>query len=64
MVKIVGVYEGELHCQMTHEPSKSSFPTDAPVDNHGKGQAFSPTDLLGASLGSCILARWRINQGQ
>lgn len=60
MVKMSGIYQGELHCEMTHGPSKSKISTDAPVDNHGKGQAFSPTDLLGASLGSCILTTMAI----
>lgn len=55
MVKSIATYEGQLHCSVQHQPSSSSIVTDAPVDNQGKGQAFSPTDLMGASLGSCIL---------
>ncbi len=49
------VYQGELRCQATHGPSGASIVTDAPVDNHGKGQAFSPTDLVGVALGACML---------
>lgn len=55
MVKIESVYQGGLHCELIHGPSGSRFETDAPVDNQGKGERFSPTDLMGAALGSCIL---------
>ena len=55
MVEIRAVYEGELRCRVTHGPSGQIFSTDAPADNHGQGAAISPTDLLAASLGSCIL---------
>ena len=47
-------YEGSLRCMVTHEPSGGSFQTDAPVDNNGKGEAASPTDLCAAALGSCM----------
>jgi len=55
MVSITMRYEGELRCQAEHGPSKSTITTDAPVDNHGKGEAFSPTDLVGAALGTCMM---------
>jgi putative redox protein len=55
MVKSETVYLGHLHCEITHAPSHSKIATDAPKDNNGKGEAFSPTDLVGAALGSCIL---------
>ena len=54
MVKIKIKYEGELRCQLVHELSGKAFKTDAPVDNNGKGESFSPTDLCASALGSCI----------
>jgi putative redox protein len=48
-------YKGELRTVCTHLRSENSFETDAPVDNNGKGERFSPTDLLATSLGTCML---------
>ncbi len=55
MVEMKLVYEGGLHTTAAHGPSGANLDTDAPVDNQGKGAAFSPTDLLAASLGTCML---------
>lgn len=49
------VYLGELRTKNTHSKSGESIITDAPVDNNGKGEAFSPTDLVATALGNCIL---------
>ena len=49
------VYNGDLRTQITHSQSGNVIITDAPIDNNGKGEAFSPTDLFASSLGSCML---------
>lgn len=54
MVEIKLSYEGELHCSAIHLPSGNALVTDAPLDNNGRGQAFSPTDLVATALGSCM----------
>ena len=55
MVTIVMDYQDGLRCQATHTPSKTRLLTDAPVDNQGKGESFSPTDLVATALGTCML---------
>jgi uncharacterized OsmC-like protein len=49
------VYNGDLRTTCTHLKSGSVFETDAPTDNHGKGERFSPTDLLATSLANCMI---------
>ena len=55
MATIKGVYQGQLHNEMTHVQSGATICTDAPTDNHGKGEAFSPTDLACAALAGCMM---------
>lgn len=55
MATIETVYLGELRTEATHVRSGEKIITDAPIDNQGKGEAFSPTDLLATALGSCML---------
>lgn len=54
MVKSSIEYAGGLRCVAVHGPSGSKIETDAPVDNHGKGERFSPTDLVATGLGLCM----------
>jgi putative redox protein len=49
------IYEGELRTVALHIASGTRIETDAPVDNHGKGERFSPSDLVATALGSCML---------
>jgi putative redox protein len=60
LVRIEVRYEGSLRCRATHVPSGVELRTDAPVDNLGKGESFSPTDLTATSLGACILTTMAI----
>jgi putative redox protein len=55
MVRIQTEYQGDLHCKSVHSPSNTELATDAPVDNQGRGESFSPTDLTATSLGTCML---------
>lgn len=55
MVAIQVEYEGDLHCKAVHGPSGTALSTDAPKDNQGRGESFSPTDLVATALGTCVL---------
>jgi putative redox protein len=54
MVPLTITYRGSLRCEATHGPSGTTLLTDAPVDNHGRGESFSPTDLIATGLATCI----------
>src|SRR5262245_33478537 len=60
MVVVEGRYLGDLRCEARHGPSGAAIATDAPADNMGKGESFSPTDLVGTALGTCILTTMAI----
>jgi len=55
MVTITSTYDGALRCTATHGPSDVTLITDAPVDNHGKGESFSPTDLVATAVANCMM---------
>jgi putative redox protein len=55
MVAIEVEYEGDLHCRSVHGPSGTELNTDAPKDNQGRAESFSPTDLVATALGTCML---------
>jgi putative redox protein len=54
MVKIEIDYEGELRCHSVHISSGGTLTTDAPLDNQGRGEGFSPTDLVATAYGTCM----------
>jgi putative redox protein len=55
VVAIEMEYLGDLHCKAVHGPSGTELETDAPKDNQGRGESFSPTDLVATAMGTCIL---------
>jgi putative redox protein len=55
MVRIEITYQGSLRCQASHGPSGATLLTDAPADNQGRAESFSPTDLVASALGTCVL---------
>jgi putative redox protein len=55
MAQIKNVYLGNLRTEAEHLSSGKKFITDAPIDNNGRGEAFSPTDMVSAALASCIM---------
>lgn len=59
-VEIIGEYTGDLKMKLRHGPSAREIPTAAPTDNSGDGSSFSPTDLLAASLGACMVTTMAI----
>lgn len=54
MVKISVDYLGDLYCNVVHTPSGNSFKTNAPLDNKGKGEFISPTDMVAGAIASCV----------
>ena len=61
MVVMTVEYQGDLRCTATHGPSGTKLNTDAPVDNMGKGESFSPTDLAATSLATCMITTMAIS---
>ncbi len=61
MTPFTVTYRGDLRCGAIHGPSGAQLVTDAPTDNHGRGQSFSPTDLIATGLGTCMMTIMGIN---
>lgn len=55
MISITATYDGDLRCTATHGPSGNELFTDAPADNHGRGESFSPSDLVATALATCTM---------
>lgn len=55
MVTITSSYLGGLRCSASHGPSAQTLITDAPLDNHGKGESFSPSDLVATAVANCMM---------
>ncbi len=60
MVTFTLTYDGSFRCSAIHGPSGTRIATDAPKDNHGRGESFSPTDLTATSLASCMITTMAI----
>jgi putative redox protein len=63
LIEITATYEGQLRCRAVHGPSLNHLLSDAPVDNRGRGETFSPTDLVATALGTCMLTTMGIRAG-
>lgn len=55
MANFTVTYRGELRCELTHDATGTTIATDAPVDNRGRGECFSPTDLVASATAACML---------
>jgi putative redox protein len=60
MVTFTITYDGSLRCSAQHDSSGTRLLTDAPKDNHGRGESFSPTDLVATSLATCMITTMAI----
>jgi putative redox protein len=64
MITITSKYLGDLRCESVHTPSAKALTTDAPLDNNGKGETFSPTDLLATATLNCMITIMGIKANQ